>query len=329
MRLNPISKPIIIAHRGASGFRPEHTLAAYELAIDLGADFIEPDLVSTKDGILIARHENEISETTDVAERAEFANRKTTKSIDGKLREGWFAEDFTLAEIKTLRAKERLPFRDRSFNGLFEIPTLPEIIDLAKRKSAEIGRDIGIYPETKHPTYFDSIDLSLEEPLIEILHNNGYNKASDRVFIQSFEVANLQQLNRLTELPLIQLLAKEGQPFDFVVNGDDRTYQDLTKSPELAKIAEYADGIGPDKRMILPVDENGKLLSATSLIEDAHAAGLLVHPYTFRNEARYLASDYNNHPEAEYEQFFQLGVDGLFSDFPNTALAGYEKLRVR
>lgn len=321
MRLNPLSKPIIIAHRGASGFRPEHTLASYELAIDLGADFIEPDLVSTQDGILIARHENEISETTDVAEHPEFANRQTAKSIDGKIIEGWFAEDFTLAEIKILRAKERLPFRDRSFDGLFEIPTFQEIIALAKRKSAEVGRDIGIYPETKHPTYFDSIDLSLEEPLVEILHTNGYAKSSDRIFIQSFEVANLQQLNRLTELPLIQLLAVEGKPFDFVVSGDDRTYQDLTKPEELAKIAEYADGIGPDKRMILPLDKNGKLGSATSLIKDAHAANLLVHPYTFRNESQYLASEYKNYPEAEYDRFFQLGVDGVFSDFPNTALA--------
>lgn len=312
--------PIIIAHRGASGYRPEHTLAGYELAIHLGADFIEPDLVSTKDGVLIARHENEISKTTDVAEHPEFSDRKTTKSIDGKLVTGWFAEDFTLAEIKTLRAKERLPFRNQSFNGQFEIPTLQEIIDLAKRKSAEINRQIGIYPETKYPTYFDIINLSLEEPLVEILIANGYNKATDPVFIQSFETANLKELNQITPLPLIQLLSNEGQPFDFVVTGDTRTYKDLTKLDELAKIAEYAEGIGPDKRTIVPVDEPGKLLSPTSLIKDAHTVGLLVHPYTFRNEAQYLAPDYNNSPEAEYEQFFQLGVDGLFSDFTDTAV---------
>lgn len=311
-------RPIIIAHRGASGLRPEHTLAAYELAIDLGADFIEPDLVSTKDGVLIARHENEISGTTDVAEHRD-ANRKTTKIIDGQTVTGWFAEDFTLAEIKMLRAKERLPFRDRSFDGQFQIPTLQEIIDLAKRKSAETGRTIGIYPETKHPTFFDAIGLSLEEPLVEILHANGYNKSDDRIFIQSFETANLKQLDKMTNLPLIQLLSATGKPYDFAVTSDRRTYKDMTSPDELAKIAAYADGIGPDKRTIVPVDKNGILLQPTSLIHDAHAVGLLVHPYTFRNEAQYLAPNYNNNPEAEYEQFFDFGVDGLFTDFPGTA----------
>ncbi|MBD2185790.1 glycerophosphodiester phosphodiesterase [Planktothrix sp. FACHB-1375] len=323
------SRPIIIAHRGASGWRPEHTLAGYELAIDLGADFIEPDLVSTQDGVLIARHENEISGTTDVADRPEFANRKTAKIIDGETVTGWFAEDFTISEIKTLRAKERLPFRSQSFNGLFSVPTLPEIIDLAKRKSGETGRTIGIYPETKHPTYFDSIGLSLEEPLIEILHNNGYNKADDPVFIQSFETTNLQQLDRLTDLPLIQLLSNTGKPYDLAVAGDPRTYQDLISPAELAKIAAYADGIGPDKRAIVPVDEHGRLLSPTSLIIDAHAVGLLVHPYTFRNEAQFLAPDYHNNPEAEYEQFFHLGVDGLFTDFTDTAVRVLQRIRGR
>ncbi|HEY9850676.1 MAG TPA: glycerophosphodiester phosphodiesterase [Leptolyngbyaceae cyanobacterium] len=321
-----VTRPLIIAHRGASGFRPEHTLASYELAISLGADFIEPDLVSTKNGVLIARHENEISETTDVAERAEFANRQTSKLIDGKLITGWFVEDFTLSEVKTLRAKERLPFRDRSFDGLFEIPTLQEIIDLAKRKSAELGRAIGIYPETKHPTYFDGIGLSLEEPLVEILDANGYDRPEDPVFIQSFETANLKQLNQLTQLPLIQLISKEGQPFDLAVTGDPRTYQDLIKPLELAKIAEYADGIGPDKRSIVPVDEKENLLSPTSLIQDARAVGLLVHPYTFRNEPQYLAADYKNQPEAEYLHFFDLGVDGLFTDFPGTAFEVAKRL---
>ncbi|MCL1465024.1 glycerophosphodiester phosphodiesterase [Argonema galeatum] len=318
------SRPIIIAHRGASGLRPEHTLAAYELAIDLGADFIEPDLVSTKDGVLIARHENEISSTTNVGEHPEFVNRKTTKLIDGQTVSGWFAEDFTLAEIKTLRAKERLPFRDRAFDGQFPIPTLQEIIDLAKRKSAETGRTIGIYPETKHPTFFDAIGLSLEEPLVEILHANGYNKADDRIFIQSFETTNLKQLDKMTNLPLIQLLSNTGKPYDLAITNDVRTYKDMTSPDELAKIAEYADGIGPDKRMIVPTDDNGILLQPTSLIQDAHAVGLLVHPYTFRNEAQYLAPDYNHDPEAEYEQFFNLGVDGLFTDFPGTAFGALQ-----
>lgn len=320
------SPPIIIAHRGASGFRPEHTLAAYELAINLGADYIEPDLVSTKDGILIARHENEISTTTNVAEYPEFANRLTTKIIDGKSITGWFTEDFTLAEIKTLKAKERLPFRNQSFNGMFSIPTFQEIIDLVKVKSREIGRSIGIYPETKHPTYFASLGLPLEEPLISTLHNNGYKSATDPIFIQSFETGNLQKLSQLTDLPLIQLLENSGQPFDLAIKGDRRSYQDLTKPQELAKIAEYAAGIGPNKQMIIPVNNQGKLLSPTSLIADAHAVGLLVHPYTFRNETQYLSPDYHHNPELEYEQFFHLGVDGIFTDFTDTALTVIQRI---
>jgi glycerophosphoryl diester phosphodiesterase len=314
--------PIVIGHRGASGYRPEHTLAAYELAIALGADYIEPDLVSTKDGVLIARHENEISSTTDVAEHLEFANRKTAKLIDGVPSMGWFAEDFTLAEIKTLRAKERLPFRDRSFNGLYEIPTFQEVIDLAQQKSLEKGRTIGIYPETKHPTYFDSIGLSLEEPLLQILTANGYAGAFAPVFIQSFETANLQKLRSKTDLPLVQLFDdRDAKPYDFVASGDPRTYGELTLRAELTHIASYANGIGPFKRLIVPVGTDGRLLAPTSLIDDAHAVGLLVHPYTFRNEDCYLAPDYSGNPQLEYEQFFNLGVDGLFSDFSDTAVA--------
>jgi glycerophosphoryl diester phosphodiesterase len=337
--------PIVIGHRGASGLRPEHTLASYELAIALGADYIEPDLVSTKDGVLVARHENEISGTTDVAERPEFAARKTTKVIDGVPLTGWFTEDFTLAELKTLRAKERIPNLrpgNTAFNGQFEVPTLQEVIDLAQRKSAELGRTIGIYPETKHPSYFDSIGLSLEEPLVETLNKNGYIGFNAPVFIQSFEVGNLQQLNQLTDVPLVQLFGGATErPYDFVLNGDTRTYGDLTKSDALTAIASYANGIGPSKRLIVPaatVDQNKDgqpddlngdgvisdadqfLRSPTTLVKDAHAAGLLVHPYTFRNEGFFLAQDYNGNPEREYEQFFALGVDGLFSDFPGTAV---------
>jgi glycerophosphoryl diester phosphodiesterase len=341
--------PLVLGHRGASGERPEHTLAAYELAIAQGADFIEPDLVSTQDGVLIARHENEISGTTDVATRAEFADRKTTKVIDGVSYTGWFAEDFTLAEIKTLRAIERLPFRNQSFNGQFEIPTLQEIIDLAKQKSAETGRTIGIYPETKHPTYHDSIGLSLEEPLVKILKANGWAQKDSPVFIQSFEVANLKELNKLIDVPLVQLLDAEDvaldgklieiRPADFVASGDTRTYGDIRSPEGLKEVATYADGIGPWKRMIVSVkgtDANGdgiaddvnkdgavndadkNTLPPTTLIQDAHAAGLQVHPYTFRNEARYLAADYNGDPEAEYRQFISLGVDAYFTDFPGT-----------
>lgn len=341
--------PIVIGHRGSSGLRPEHTLEAYELAIEQGADYIEPDLVSTKDGVLIARHENEISGTTDVASRPEFADRKTTKTIDGIEYTGWFAEDFTLAEIKTLRAIERLPFRSPFFNGQFEVPTLQEVIDLAKRKSAETGRTIGIYPETKHPTYHDSIGLSLEEPLVEILKQNGLDKADSPVFIQSFEVANLKELNQKIDVPLVQLFDAadialdgtliENQPYDFVVSGDKRTYGDLRTPEGLKEVATYADGIGPWKRMIVSVkgtdaDGDGKAddvngdgavndadkttTAPTMLVQDAHDAGLLVHPYTFRNEGLYLARDYNGDPELEYRQFIQLGVDGYFTDFPAT-----------
>ena len=315
-------RPLIIGHRGASGFRPEHTLAAYELAIEQGADYIEPDLVSTKDGVLVARHENEISGTTDVGDRPEFADREITKEIDGVEVTGWFTEDFTLAELKTLRAKERIPeIRPDSaeFDGLFEVPTLQEIIDLAQAKGAEVGRTIGIYPETKHPTYFDSIGLSLEEPLVEVLEANNLTDANDPVFIQSFETANLQELNQQIDVPLVQLFgSSDTSPYDFVVNDDPRTYGDLTTPEELANIAEYADGIGPDKRLIVPANEAGELQSPTTLVDDAHAAGLLVHPYTFRSEDDFLAAEYNGNPELEYEQFFSLGVDGVFTDFPGT-----------
>ncbi|MEA5628140.1 glycerophosphodiester phosphodiesterase [Nostoc sp. UHCC 0251] len=319
--------PIIIAHRGASGYRPEHTLAAYELAIALGADYIEPDLVSTKDGVLIARHENEISETTDVANYAEFAHRQTTKVIDGESKIGWFTEDFTLSELKTLRAKERigkLRSQNTAYDGLFEIPTLQEIIDLVKAKSAEINRAIGIYPETKHPTYFKSIGLALEEPLLTTLTANGYQGANAPIFIQSFEVSNLQDLSTKTDLPLVQLLNNSGKPYDFIVSGDERTYADLVTASGLEEIAKYAQAVGVHKNLVVPRDSSGKLrrrgqTSPTSLVIDAHAAGLLVHVWTFRNEDCFLPLDFQGNPQGEYELFFSLGVDGVFSDYPDTA----------
>jgi glycerophosphoryl diester phosphodiesterase len=317
--------PLIIAHRGASGYRPEHTLASYELAIGMGADFIEPDLVSTRDGVLIARHENEISGTTDVADRPEFAARKATKQIDGREVTGWFTEDFSLAEIKTLRAKERLPFRDPSYNGRFEVPTLAEVIDLARRGSAETGRTIGVYPETKHPSYFRSIGLPLEEPLLAALRGAGYRGRTAPVYIQSFEVGNLKELRKVTDLPLIQLLEAEGRPWDFAVAGDPRTYHDLATPAGLAEIAAYADGIGPDKRRIVPAGADGRLLPPTSLVADAHASRLLVHPWTFRSDGPFLAPEHGGDPGKEYDQFFSLGVDGLFSDFPDTAVQARER----
>jgi len=326
------ARPIVIGHRGACGYRPEHTLASYEVAIAGGADFIEPDLVPTKDGVLVARHENEIGETTDVSKHPEFAARKCTKTIDRKKVTGWFVEDFTLAEIKTLRAKERLPFRDHSFDGKFEIAAFQEVIDLAKRKTAETGRVIGIYPETKHPAYFKSIGLPLEDRLLKVLKDNGYDGREAPVFIQSFDVANLKELRGKTKIRLIQLMGgRRARPADFEASGDKRTFGDLASPAGLKEIATYADGIGPDKRLVVPAEpavpggkpkteEGMKAGPPTSLVADAHRAGLLVHPYTFRSEKRYLLSDYDGEPAKEYRQFYELGVDGLFSDFADQAV---------
>jgi glycerophosphoryl diester phosphodiesterase len=318
--------PLVIAHRGASGYRPEHTLAAYELGARLGADYVEPDLVRTKDGVLVARHENEISGTTDVATHPEFAARRTTKTIDGVTLTGWFTEDFTLAELKTLRAVERIPAlrpRNTRYNGFYEVPTFQEVIDLTKRLSKELGRPIGIYPETKHPSYFRGIGLPLEEPLIRALEHNGLNSSRAKVFVQSFEVGNLKALDRELRVPLVQLLGAPTQkPWDFAVSGDPRTYADMATPAGLRDIAEYADGVGPSKDYIVPRDAAGNSLPPTTFVRDAHRAGLLVHPYTFRNENSFLPAELRSSSDpaaygnaaAEYEQFFGLGVDGLFSD---------------
>ncbi len=350
--------PIVIGHRGASGERPEHTIESYRLAILRGADFIEPDLVSTKDGILIARHEPNLINTTDVASRSEFASRKKTVMVDGVAETGFFASDFTLAEIKTLRAVMPQGFRTQVYNGLLDIPTFAEIIDLVQQVEAQTGKKIGIYPETKHPTYHDNLGLSLEEKLIDTLKTKNFTDPK-RVFIQSFEVSNLKDLNNNimpaagVNLPLVQLLdaydvADDGtllyqdvnaRPYDFTVLGDNRTYGDLLTPAGLKEIAAYADGIGPWKRQIVSVkivdnnndgqaddlnndgvinDADKVTASPTSLVSDAHKEGLVVHPYTFRNESRYLASNYNNNPELEFRQFINLGVDGYFTDFPGT-----------
>lgn len=304
-------RPLVIAHRGASGYRPEHTLAAYELAIEMGADFIEPDLVITRDGVLIARHENDITGTTDIADRPEHRSRRTTKRVDGREVTGWFSEDFTLAEIRTLRARERLELRDRRFDGMFEIPTFQEILELARR------RNVGVYPETKFPSYFRSLGLPLEEPMVEALHAAGFRGRGAAVFLQSFETGNLKLLQEMTDLPRIQLLSDGGQPWDLRAAGDTRTCRELATPEGLAEIAAYADGIGPDKRLIVPAGPDGRLRPPTSLVEDAHRAGLLVHPWTFRSEPFFLAPDYEGDPAREVEQFVELGVDGLFCDFPD------------
>jgi glycerophosphoryl diester phosphodiesterase len=323
--------PVVIGHRGASGYRPEHTLAAYEFAIELGADYIEPDLVATRDHVLVVRHENEISGTTDVADHAEFADRKTTKTIDGVPVIGWFTEDFTLAELETLRAKERLPDirpANTAFDGLYHIPTFQQVIDLAK------PRHVGIYPETKHPSYFRSVGLPLEEPLVQALRANGYRGRNAPVFIQSFEVGNLQVLNRMTDLPLVLLLDDHGKPYDFVASGDPRTYADLATPSGLAEIATHVQGIGPNKQLIVPRDPENLRGSPTGLVRDAHRAGLLVHPWTFRRENAFLPEDFRQGDSAspvhlqatgdlpaELRLFYELGVDGVFSDNPDVAVA--------
>jgi glycerophosphoryl diester phosphodiesterase len=337
------SPPIVIAHRGASGYRPEHTLAAYELAIDMGADFIEPDLVLTKDGVFIARHENalavvdpgsgEIAEaTTNVHTLPEFATRRATKVVDGKTLTGWFAEDFTLAEIKRLRARERIP-RERPQNTRhddeYEIPTLQEIIDLAKRKGAALGRSIGIYPETKHPSYHASIGLAMEDRLVAVLQANGWNRADAPVFIQSFEVANLRYLSGITRVRLVQLLDSRGQPWDFSVRGDARGYADMATAEGLREIAAYAQGVGPNKNLVIARDARGRLAAPTPFVAAAHAAGLVVHPWTFRTENGSLPADYRRgggpgtrgDGKAEIEAFLRTGIDGFFTDQPDIGVA--------
>lgn len=331
-RSRATDRPIVIAHRGASGYRPEHTLEAYRLAIRMGADYIEPDLVSTRDGILVARHENEISGTTDVAARPEFADRKTTKTIDGVAVTGWFTEDLTLAELKTLRAKERLPqvrVTNTAYDGRFEVPTFQEVIDLARSEGRARGRVIGVYPETKHPTYFASIGLPLEEPLVEVLRANKLTRPSSPVIVQSFETANLRKLDRMIDVPLAQLLDATGRPYDFTVAGDPRTYADLAKPAGLAWIAGYADGIGANKNLIVPRDATGRLLAPTTLVRDAHREKLIVHAWTFRAENQFLPVDFRTGTDpnargditAEYELFYRLGLDGVFADHPDTAVA--------
>ena len=298
-------RPLIIGHRGASGHRPEHTLEGYRLAVEMGADFIEPDLVSTKDGVLIARHENEIGGTTDVADA--FPDRKRTKTIDGQSLTGWFTEDFTLSEIKTLRARERLPFRSHAYDGQFHIVTFDEVIDLAQQLGKKVGRPVGVYPETKHPTYFRGIRLPLEEKLLASLQKHGWNRRDAPVFIQSFEQENLRVLRKQTKVRLIQLVSAAA-----MVEGDG-----------LKNIAAYADGIGPEKRLVVPVNADGSLGAPTDLVARAHAAGLLVHIWTIRVDKEFLPSGYHGRPEAEFEQFRQLGVDGVFTDFPDVAAKTY------
>ena len=338
-KMTPLSDPIVIGHRGASGQRPEHTLASYELAIDEGADFIEPDLVFTKDNVFVARHENDITGTTDVADHPEFASRKTTKLIDGESHTGWFTEDFTLAELKTLRAKERLPQlrpANAAYDGKFDIPTLAEIIALAKKRSKEVGRTIGIYPETKHPSYFASIGKPMERQLVAELNQAGWDSADAPVFIQSFEVNNLKLLHSITRIRLIQLMDATGGPADKAAP----SYAAMITPAGLKAVAAYAWGIGPNKDMVVkpptksvlhkgdtlyaPVDDPIVDGTPTTLVADAHAAGLRVHVWTFRAENFFLAPDLrigtdpkaHGNVDTAIRHQLAMGIDGFFTDFP-------------
>ncbi|MGB9377734.1 MAG: glycerophosphodiester phosphodiesterase [Mycobacteriales bacterium] len=333
------ARPLIFGHRGAAGYRPEHTLASYDLAVRMGADVIEPDLVSTRDHVLVARHENEISTTTDVASHPEFSSRKRTKTVDGVSMTGWFTEDFTLAELKTLRAVERLPSvrqENTIFNGRYEVPTLDEVIALARRESATYHRHIGIAPETKHPTYFDSIGLSLEEPLVHALRENGLDNAESGVYLQSFEEANLRELHRHFRLKvhLVQLTSAgpTARPYDHVATGDPQTYAQMTTPVGLKEISTYADWLGPDKTQIFPRDAAGNTGAPTSLVSDAHAAGLEVVPYTFRAENQFLPLQYRSSADpnafgdlfAELHDLFRAGIDGFFTDQSDIGYAARE-----
>lgn len=345
--------PLVIGHRGAAGFLPEHTIEGYTLAINQGADFIEPDLVMTKDGVLIARHEPMLDGTTDVATKFP-ASRKTTRMLDGESTTAYFANDFTLAEIKTLGAVQARAGRPTQYNGLYKVPTLDEVIALAKSEGTRVGRTVGIYPEVKHSTYMAGIFgvNVFEDALIAKLHAAYGNTADAPVFIQSFEVSNLQYMRTKTAIKSIQLIdaddvnadgtlalvAPYRQPYDFVVKGDPRTFQDLLTPAGLDFVKTYATGIGPWKPYLATtvadnVDRNGdgkvtindrKVTGSTGVIEAAHARGLLVHTWTFRNDASgYGFAD----PKTEMQFYMKLGVDGVFTDFPITGVEALAGLR--
>jgi glycerophosphoryl diester phosphodiesterase len=360
-------EPLVIAHRGASGYLPEHTLAGYELAIDQGADFIEPDLVMTKDGHLVVRHDLNVGATTDVAAHPEFAGRKKTMAVDGVPEEGWFVPDFTLAELRTLRIVQRYPDRSHAFDGRYRIPTFDEVLELARRRSHEERRPIGVYPETKHPTLHRSLGLPLEPAIVRALRHVGWDHRDAPVFLQSFEPSSLQMLRRMTDNRLVQLVdasdvAPDGsivfeppfdRPYDWTVSTDPklraRRFDFLVSDEGLREVRTYADVISPWKRYVVSsaaVDRNGDgavgdengdgvvneadrvLLPPTDLVERAHALGLAVHLWTFRSESRFLVSDYAGNPVNEYLQFLRLGVDGLFSEFPDTAVTARALLRL-
>ncbi|MFF1923000.1 glycerophosphodiester phosphodiesterase [Streptomyces sp. NPDC058221] len=324
--------PTVVGHRGTSGYRPEHTLGSYQLALDMGAHIIEQDVVPTSDGHLVCRHENDITATTDVSEHPEFASRKTTKKVDGIPLTGWFTEDFTLAELKTLRAKERIPGnrqKNTLYDGRWEVPTFEEVLQWADREGRRRGKQIWLYVETKHPTYFRGLGLALEERLVKLLRRYNRHRAQSPLILQSFEPTSIQRLAKLVATPSIVLLSDAGtQPWDFTATGDPRTTDDLVKPAGLKWMAAFAQGIGPTLDLIIPKDSSGRLTEPTTLVRDAHAQGLILHPYTMRNENTFLPADFRRGTDPNaygdafgaFAAYFATGIDGIFSDNPDTAL---------
>ncbi|MFE7712759.1 glycerophosphodiester phosphodiesterase [Streptomyces sp. NPDC057486] len=328
--------PTVIGHRGTSGYRPEHTLGSYQLALDMGAHIIEQDLVPTKDGHLVCRHENDITATTDVSAHPEFAGRRTTKKVDGVSLTGWFTEDFTLAELKTLRAKERIPGnrqKNTLYDGRWEVPTFEEVLQWADREGRRRGKQIWLYVETKHPTYFRGLGLGLEEPLAKLLRRYNRHRAQSPLILQSFEPSSIQRLSKLVASPRVVLLSGAGsRPWDFVATGDPRTVDDLVTPAGLKWMASFAQGIGPTLDLIIPKDASGRLTTPTSLVRDAHEQGLILHPYTMRNENSFLPADFRRGTDPNaygdafgaFQTYFATGIDGIFSDNPDTALLAAE-----
>ncbi|WP_328539767.1 glycerophosphodiester phosphodiesterase [Streptomyces sp. NBC_00344] len=324
--------PTVIGHRGTAGYRPEHTIGSYQHALDLGAHIIEQDVVPTRDGHLICRHENDISATTDVSAHPEFADRRTTRTVDGVPVTGWFTEDFTLAEIKTLRAKERIPGNRQHntlYDGRWSVPTFAEVLRWAEQEGRKRGRPVWLYTETKHPTYFRKRGLGLEEPLVALLRRYGRDHRNSPQFLQSFEPGSIQRLSRLVTTPAVVLLSTpDSRPWDFVEAGDPRTVADLQSPGGLKWIASYAQGIGPTLDSVIPKDAAGRLTEPTSLVRDAHAQGLLLHPYTMRNENTFLPADFRRGTDPNaygdafgaFRAYFATGIDGVFSDNADTAL---------
>ncbi|MBV2355893.1 glycerophosphodiester phosphodiesterase [Streptomyces sp. J2-1] len=332
-RLKGLPVPTIIGHRGASGYRPEHTFGSYELALDFGVDIVEAgDLVPTRDGHLVCRHEPEIGGTTDVADHKEFADRKTTKTLDGVATTGWFTEDFTLAELRTLRAIERIPANrphNTMYNGHWGIPTFEEVLHWQDEQTRKRGKQVWIYPETKHPTYFRALGLGLEERVAKLLRQHGKDRRDSPVILQSFEPTSIQRLNRLVDNNLAVLLgAAASRPYDFVATGDPRTTADLISPEGLREIAGYAQGIGPTLDLIIPRNADGTLAKPSTLVADAHRVGLVLHPYTMRNENPFLPAEFRKGTSADgygdafgaFKAYFATGIDGLFTDNGDTAL---------